>query len=75
MMARTRIVEEEVVDERRLLTPAEVCEKLNCSPRWLRRADEAGRFSRVKLGQLNRYYESEIGAYIADQTLPAASEQ
>jgi predicted DNA-binding transcriptional regulator AlpA len=74
-MTKTRIVEEEVVDERRLITPAEVCEKLNCKPRWLRRADEAGRFSRVKLGQLNRYYESEIEAYIAEQTVPAANEQ
>lgn len=72
MMAKTRIVEEEVVDDKRLLTPEEVCQRLKASPRWLRRADEKGTFSRVKVGRLNRYDESEIDAYIESRRIPAS---
>lgn len=65
-MAKTRIVEEEVVDDKdRLLTPDEVCERLKVSARWLRRANEYRVFPVVKVGQLNRYPESAIEQYIA----------
>jgi len=73
MMTKTRIVEEEVVDDGRLLTPDELCERLKVTHRWLRRADENGTFSRVKVGRLNRYYLSEVEAYIKSQHIPASA--
>jgi excisionase family DNA binding protein len=72
-MAKTRIVEEEVLDDKdRLLTPEEVCERLNVTRRWLRRADEHGTLPRVKVGLLNRYYESDIEAYLSANRVPAS---
>lgn len=70
-MSKTRTVE--VVDDDRLLTPDELCERLKVTRRWLRRADESGVFSRVKVGRLNRYYESEVEAYIKSQRIPASA--
>jgi excisionase family DNA binding protein len=70
---KTRVVEQEVIDDRdRLLTPEEVCERLNVTRRWLRRADTRGDFPVVKVGILNRYPESSIEAYIEAQCRPAA---
>lgn len=71
---KTRVVEQQVVidDRDRLLTPEEVCERLNVTRRWLRRADARGDFPVVKMGILNRYPESAIEAYIEAQCRPAA---
>jgi predicted DNA-binding transcriptional regulator AlpA len=67
---RTRIVEEEVVDDRdRLLTPADVCQRLNVSPKWLTQSHAQETFSVVKVGKFNRYLESEVEAYIAARTM------
>jgi excisionase family DNA binding protein len=67
---RTRVVEQEVIDDRdRLLTPAEVCKRLNVTPRWLRRADSRRDFPIVKVGSLNRYPESAIEAYIESRLI------
>jgi excisionase family DNA binding protein len=69
---KTRIVEEEVTDDKdRLLTPEEVCARLNVTRRWLRRADERHTLPRVKVGLLNRYPESGVEAYIEAQRVPA----
>jgi excisionase family DNA binding protein len=48
----------------KLLTPEEVCERLNVTRRWLRRADAQRTFPIVKVGSLNRYPESSIEDYI-----------
>ncbi len=55
----------------KLLTPEEVCERLNVTRRWLRRADEKQTLPRVKVGSLNRYPESAIESYIESQSVPA----
>ncbi|HEX4436683.1 MAG TPA: helix-turn-helix domain-containing protein [Solirubrobacteraceae bacterium] len=58
-------------DKETYLTPEEVCERLNVSDRWLRRANEKGILPRVKMGLLNRYPESGIEAYIEANRVPA----
>jgi excisionase family DNA binding protein len=65
---KTRVVEREVIDDHRdrLLTPEEVCERLNVTRRWLRRADARRDFPIVKVGSLNRYPESAIEEYISN---------
>lgn len=65
---KTRVVEREVIDDDRdrLLTPEEVCERLNVTRRWLRRADARRDFPIVKVGSLNRYPESAIEEYISN---------
>jgi excisionase family DNA binding protein len=55
----------------KLLTPEEVCERLNVTPRWLRRADERRILPRVKVGNLNRYPESAIEDYIESNRVQA----
>jgi excisionase family DNA binding protein len=72
-MPKTRIVEQQVVvdDRDKLLTPEEVCERLNVTRRWLRRADARGDFPMVKVGSLNRYPESAIEEYIESRCVHA----
>ncbi len=68
---KTRVVEQEIIDDRdRLLTPEEVCERLNVTRRWLRRADARREFPIVKVGSLNRYPESAIEDYITSRRVP-----
>lgn len=52
----------------RLLTPAEVCERLGVTERWLRRQIAEGHFEVVKARRLNRFRESYINQWISDQT-------
>jgi excisionase family DNA binding protein len=69
---RTRIVEQEVIDDKDpLLTPDEVCERLNVTRRWIRRAIENDYFPVVKIGGFNRFPESGVEAYIEANTQPA----
>jgi excisionase family DNA binding protein len=64
--------QQEVTDDKdRLLTPEEVCERLNVNLRWLDRAVSEKRFRVVKVGKLNRFYEGDIEAFIESQTRPA----
>jgi excisionase family DNA binding protein len=71
-MMKTRVVEQEVIDDRdKLLTPEEVCERLNVTRRWLRRADARRDFPIVKVGKLNRYPESAIEEYIESRRVQA----
>ncbi len=69
----TRVVEREIIDDKEvLLTPAEVCQRLNVTRRWLRRAREKQTLPVVKVGGLLRYPESGIVAYIEANREPAA---
>jgi len=61
-------------DTDRLLTPDEVCERLNVTKRWIRRAIEDKLFPRIKIGGLNRFPQSGVEAYIKEQQR-AAEEQ
>ena len=55
----------------KLLTPEEVCERLNVTRRWLRRADAGRTFPIVKVGSLNRYPESAVEEYIESRRVQA----
>jgi excisionase family DNA binding protein len=69
---KTIVTQQEVVDdEDKLLSPEEVCERLNVGRRWLRRADAKHVFPIVKIGGLNRYPESAIEGYIRSRLVPA----
>ena len=69
---KTRVVEQEIIDDRdKLLTPEDVCERLKVTRRWLRRADANHTLPRVKIGLLNRYPESGVESYIDSQRITA----
>ncbi len=59
------------LQKEKLLTPEEVCERLNVTRRWLRRADARRTFPLVKVGSLNRYPESAIEDYIESRRIRA----
>jgi hypothetical protein len=64
-MSKITVTQQEVVDdEDPLMTPAEVCERLKVSPRWLRQREAFAAFPIVKIGGHNRYFKSDVEEYI-----------
>jgi excisionase family DNA binding protein len=68
----TDAVDNDVIDDDKIfLTPKEVCERLNVTPRWLRRQQELGKLQRYKLGKLIRYDKTDVDNYIESCRIPA----
>ena len=67
-MPREPVKSIEVAAPDRLLTPQEVCDRLGVTDRWLRRQVAEGQIEVVKARRLNRFRESYINDWIAENT-------